>query len=483
MGTTQRRVTSRSARSSSWRELAGTAIIVTGLLAAVVGAIIYFSPSRRLQSSFGGWLAVLGIASAMSALGKRWVRFGRKLLAGSAARVLRSDDRAPILFLRAFGDDGQLLNKGGYLTFFTKTFEERLAETLQGVGPVVAIGSPREKLPELGAARMYVDDAHWQRRVQAVMRRAQMVILQVGESEGLVWEVKQALRQLRPEQLILAVPFYTGEQSSADRYFKFRVQTIDLFPQFLPQDLGLATFIYFGPNWEPRILDDVPPLPCTGDPVVKGQWLVLRSLYGRFTSAAVDPRRRSLLASLTAVWSLILSFAWMLGSHWCLPFETTPVAGYWRWLYFVLGFGASFGAWRGDRWGRIMVAGLLGVHLLVLLLAGHGTWGAFSLYALVLDVLGIVAVLRRRASSVAPTPRALMEGGSEGVTFESGLVNIRVQEKPASMGGSLNVQAAIGLLMLSAGLVLTYVFNTGWLWYGAIFFGALTFLTGLIRSV
>ena len=45
---------------------------------------------------------------------------------------------------------------------------------LGGVGPVLAIGRPGEKLAHLGAARLYVSDDDWQNVAHRLMASAQL---------------------------------------------------------------------------------------------------------------------------------------------------------------------------------------------------------------------------------------------------------------------------------------------------------------------
>ena len=49
-----------------------------------------------------------------------------------------------------------------------RTPEQELADILEHVGPVVAVGKPGEPLPELGAARLYVSHDEWQGKVHDV---------------------------------------------------------------------------------------------------------------------------------------------------------------------------------------------------------------------------------------------------------------------------------------------------------------------------
>jgi hypothetical protein len=129
---------------------------------------------------------------------------GQRVAAADAARAMAKDPRAPILYLRAFGDDGLAI--GAQRIFFLNPlrlcaalwgsgrrirFEETLAAELAAYGPVVAIGQPNEPLPQLGAARWYESDATWQAGVDAMMRRAQLIAVCVAKTDGVAWEISR----------------------------------------------------------------------------------------------------------------------------------------------------------------------------------------------------------------------------------------------------------------------------------------------------
>ena len=131
----------------------------------------------------------------------------------TAEERLHADPRPPVLYLRSFRDDNQaLLFDSGFRVFghamrllSVASPEQELAWLLNGHGPVVAIGKPGEPLPELGAARLYVSHADWQRVVLDLMQRAALVVVRVGNSPGVAWEIEQALRTVPRQRLLLAV--------------------------------------------------------------------------------------------------------------------------------------------------------------------------------------------------------------------------------------------------------------------------------------
>ena len=116
---------------------------------------------------------------------------------------------------------------------FEKTYEERLARTLRKVGPFVAVGDPTERLPLLGAARMYAADEEWQETVDELTDRAGVVLLHAGEGDGLAWEVRHVIELDAPERVILSLPLLAKrkEPSRQERYDAFRRRFGDAFPR------------------------------------------------------------------------------------------------------------------------------------------------------------------------------------------------------------------------------------------------------------
>ncbi|HET7157429.1 MAG TPA: TM2 domain-containing protein [Burkholderiales bacterium] len=139
-------------------------------------------------------------------------RSGWKHEARTAHDALAADPRPPVVYLRSFGIDDQILvaarGLGGRLTtLLTYTAsvspEQEMAFILERVGPVIAIGKPGEKLPQLGAARLYVSDEEWRAVVGKLMNDAALVVIRAGETANLWWEVQEALTHLPRERVII----------------------------------------------------------------------------------------------------------------------------------------------------------------------------------------------------------------------------------------------------------------------------------------
>ena len=159
----------------------GNALLTLSWL-GLLGVIIAF---RTVPLNSGEtWLTLGAGATAVfliAFIGVKCRKRGKQMGVESAQALLAEDNRPPVVYLRSFQDDsvtaegtlstpelgafgGALV--GGMLEDLdlaggTVTEEEQLAEALKDVGPFVAIGKPGEKLPQLGASRMYLQDSEW----------------------------------------------------------------------------------------------------------------------------------------------------------------------------------------------------------------------------------------------------------------------------------------------------------------------------------
>jgi hypothetical protein len=168
--------------------------------------------------------------------------------------------KKPIVFFRSFGMD-QVKIYGTGISFLSKrkltfkNYEELLKSAVGKLGPFVAIGKPGDKVPPLGAARMYVDDDNWQDTVKKLTKKAKLVLLHLSESEGVLWESKFIAKNLQPEKLILCLPLtFRGEKIDKEIYQTFRKKFLSIFPHPLPENVGDAQFIFFSKNWTPHLL-------------------------------------------------------------------------------------------------------------------------------------------------------------------------------------------------------------------------------------
>jgi hypothetical protein len=262
-----------------WRDLTlarvwfGLALVM--LIAVVAKLATCWAPVAFLLGLEPQPILVAVIASGVCVMDAAvFYVLGRRRSAPAAIDVLRRDPSPSVVYLRSFRDDGRRLEEralhelgNALFSIIGRTVEQRLAAILRRVGPVVAIGRPGEDLPEEGAARMYVAESDWRDVVLDLLSRARMVILQVGDTAGLRWEIVTVGQSMRPEQVLLFAAFDRRRDRRvarrADYYQRIRDAITGCLPTDLPDWIGDASLIYFiatppdAPRrrWVPHVLE------------------------------------------------------------------------------------------------------------------------------------------------------------------------------------------------------------------------------------
>jgi hypothetical protein len=181
----------------------------------------------------------------------------RRYFQVSADSLLAFDKRKPILFLRSFADDEQVKLGGSELgisdalsdrlpgsdptrdssldrvdhpfavaarssrplawnasrTLLDFSLEARLSNHFTYFGPFIAIGSPKEPVPQIGAARVVLSDSEWQPRVLTWMSEASAIVMYAGKSQWVTWELAKLVNTERVAKLILMIPEAKGWRS------------------------------------------------------------------------------------------------------------------------------------------------------------------------------------------------------------------------------------------------------------------------------
>lgn len=222
----------------------GTAFTVAG---ASLGALAGVVGRLPLQGAYlYRWFARPSLALA---------DLGRRLGTPTIEQLRRLDPRPPVLYLRAFSIDASDVDEAADTPWgrvMTLRDEEVLTEALRGVGPVFAVGEPGTSLPLPGASRMTLEDHAWQARVRKLMDDSALVVLRIGFSEGVLWEVETAVATVPPERLLLFCPRYLSGSRLDARFGDFRERTASIFPAPLPSTLMGCRFLGFEADWTPR---------------------------------------------------------------------------------------------------------------------------------------------------------------------------------------------------------------------------------------
>jgi hypothetical protein len=129
-------------------------------------------------------------------------------------------DKPPVLLLRSFVDDVAGIPPNALLPrlfWRRKRLEETVARELRHVGPFEAIGKPGERLPQIGARRLYVPDTDWQEVVTSYIARSRPVILIAGKTTWVQWELATTVALDRLPDLLIVFP-RTAESDRAERW-------------------------------------------------------------------------------------------------------------------------------------------------------------------------------------------------------------------------------------------------------------------------
>ncbi|MEO8442769.1 MAG: TM2 domain-containing protein [Betaproteobacteria bacterium] len=226
-------LTSAAARRGAWQKLIGFTLII---LCFAYGGVMDMPAFKFAAETW--WIAFPSLALFLLSAhtGFRLLRTGWKYDVVSAAELLETDPRPPVVYLRSFEADGEIVlrppefwNRAmtsifDYMMMFSP--EQEIAEILNRVGPVIAIGKPGEPLPELGAARLYVSDADWKAKVTDMIARSRLVVIRTGSTPNLQWEIEQTMARV-PRRQILFVSLGDAKRTAFfDQYFKERFGTI-----------------------------------------------------------------------------------------------------------------------------------------------------------------------------------------------------------------------------------------------------------------
>lgn len=232
-------VAGHGARGRFWllgRALTGIGFF--GVVVTILGAIAAVSVDRDLG---GSALAVAETGVSLLLIGffllplcALLIALGRRLAQPESRRLLEADARAPVLLLRSFQDDSRAIsgrNAFARFLFFglygRKRLETAIAPELARLGPFVAIGDPGETLPDLGAARAYLDDHAWRPQVLDWIGKARLIVMVGGATPSVGWEMEQiaALRKL--DRLLFLLPPRRAD-SAAERAARLELMRASL---------------------------------------------------------------------------------------------------------------------------------------------------------------------------------------------------------------------------------------------------------------
>ena len=177
--------------------------LLYGMGGVLLLLVIVFTPTT---ADDGRPSVFLRLTDPIRLLGFFLIVRARRYFQVDADSLLAVDKRAPVLFLRSFADDERQHYGTSQRALLDFSLETRLANHFYRFGPFIAIGSPKETVPQPGAARVLLGDDEWQTRVLGWMRDANLIIMYCGKTQWVNWELRRVVEGGRATSLILMFP-------------------------------------------------------------------------------------------------------------------------------------------------------------------------------------------------------------------------------------------------------------------------------------
>jgi hypothetical protein len=197
-----------------------------GIIMSVLGVIIILSTALAPLPKIEPIAQFLKFYGALHLFGFLLLLFAKRYLQTSADSLLSSDKRRPILFLRSFEDDEKQQLKTSEKSFLDFSLETRLAKHFGHFGPFIAIGSPQESVPQLGAARAVLSGHKWQSNVLSWIENASLIIMYAGKTHWVNWELAKVIEAEQIANLILLIPELKGSRCQRDEEITLRFERV-----------------------------------------------------------------------------------------------------------------------------------------------------------------------------------------------------------------------------------------------------------------
>lgn len=195
------------------RKKSGISDILFGAFLSLFGFFGFGSIGRNiidLGDSFVFNVSVMLVFVLSIIWGGKLLIVGRQKTEPSAEIVIKYSIIPPILYLRNFSDDENITYETNSLfergLKFNETIETQFTKALKAIGPLIAIGRPKEELPTPGASRSYFTDEEWFEKFKEYMNKAQLIIVSIDFSDGLSKEINEILQTKDLKKTIFYLP-------------------------------------------------------------------------------------------------------------------------------------------------------------------------------------------------------------------------------------------------------------------------------------
>jgi len=233
--------------------LLNVGLIIMSMLPTFIGSFSEFDNPLAVGAMLAVMIALL-VANLFGA-GNIVARRADARATALYQSVREWDTRAPIVFLRSFNQDDDRLAVTGGDAFArwpagisrSRTLDELLLEHGSPYGPVLAIGDPRDPVPPLGAARVFVPERGngWQDVVRGLVGASKCVVMCPNTGRGVQWELDLiASSCARLNVIFLASP----ELTRADTLALFQ-RLVPNLPEIAGDQTPIAAYAEQGREW------------------------------------------------------------------------------------------------------------------------------------------------------------------------------------------------------------------------------------------
>lgn len=221
-----------------------------------------------------------------------------------------------VFYLRSFVADKKTSKSVDLLSSF-HTEEESLVSMFSDIAPVYAIGDPRDKKMPLGATRIYVDDAHWKEKAKEMAKNAVLVVLRLGNTDSLWWEVDMVLENVPLENIVFVVPCTDNFSQVAMLYQILIKRNIDIGKLNIKIETkskgSISRFIFFDKDKTPFSKDVKIPrftnLVLSYENILRRSLADFRSRFGLISDKKFPLRKMRILQFLILAYVPFLGFS------------------------------------------------------------------------------------------------------------------------------------------------------------------------------
>lgn len=178
----------------------------TGWALAILGFSLLF-----VWNSYGleylethEWIRV--IEMSLAALPYLIFLYARSFLEPVGEDILIEDGRAPVLLLRSYSDQQHVNTAFPQFSFVDYSLDARLAIHFRALGPFITVGSPEKEELLIGPARLTLSHEEWKQKIRDWMKSAQLIVLMIGITEAVHWELNQLIELRLTHKLVVGFP-------------------------------------------------------------------------------------------------------------------------------------------------------------------------------------------------------------------------------------------------------------------------------------